>query len=146
MHGRKARLIPEAAPLPVPDAARQLGVSVPTLRRWIASGAPLARRGRRGRGRATLIDPVAVAAWRAAQAPSLAVAAAGLPEVLADALADALVQAEGCDKRRLAAVLAGAWYSAAVRVMDHLRLTDADVPDVTVRPLAVERLLKIAAR
>lgn len=51
--------------LPLPAAARELGVSVPTLRRWLRQGAPQAARGRRGRGHAATIDPEQVRAWRA---------------------------------------------------------------------------------
>jgi hypothetical protein len=73
--------------------------------------------------------------------------AAGLPDVLADALADALERADGLPKQRIAGWLAGAWYDAAVAAMDHLRQHDPAVPDVTEPlPLAVERLRKIAAR
>ena len=58
-----------AAPqLPLDQAALQLGVAPVTLRRWIAQGAPVARAGQRGRGRRALVDPVAIAAWRAAPA------------------------------------------------------------------------------
>lgn len=133
--------------LPVPEAAVELEVSEVTLRRWIASGAPVARRGRRGRGGRTLVDVQAVRAWRASQRVTLAAAAAGLPDVLADALADALEQADGLPKQRTAGLLALAWYLAATRCMDHLREFDSAVPDVAdPLPLAVEQLRKIAAR
>lgn len=51
------------AVMPLKEAAGELGVSSITLRRWIAQGAPVARRGGRGRGNATLIVPDAVKAW-----------------------------------------------------------------------------------
>lgn len=133
--------------VPVHLAALELGVRVPTLRRWIAAGAPVARRGTRGRGRATLVEPAAVASWRASQRVTLAAAAAAIPAVLAGALADALERAEGLPKQRTAGLLAFAWYLAATRCMDHLREVDPAVADVTEPlPLAVERLRKIAAQ
>lgn len=50
--------------VPIAQAAQALDVSSITLRRWIAQGCPVARRGGRGRGRATLVDVQAVRAWR----------------------------------------------------------------------------------
>lgn len=133
--------------LPLNLAALELGVSAIQLRRMIRAGAPVARRGARGRGRATLVDPAAVQAWRASQRVALAAAAAELPDVLADALADALERAEGLPKQRTAGLLAFAWYLAATRCMDHLREFDPAVGDVTdPLPAAVERLRKIAAQ
>ncbi len=120
--------------LPLPAAAAELDVSVVTLRRWIRAGAPLARRGQRGRGKRALVCPEAVAQWRAAQAPSLAVAASGLPDILAAALADALEQAENLPKQRMAGFVAGAWYLATVAALDHLRAFDPAVGDVSTVP------------
>ncbi len=134
-----------AGVLAVPQAAAELRVSVPTVRRWIADGAPVVRRGRRGRGQSTLVNPQAVAAWRASESVSLATAAAGLPDVIGQALAAALEHSEGLPKQRMAGVLCGAWYLAAVAVMDHLRESDPGIPDVTSVPLSIERLRKIAA-
>lgn len=50
--------------VPLQEAAGELGVSSITLRRWIAQGCPVARRGGRGRGNSTLIVPDAVKTWR----------------------------------------------------------------------------------
>lgn len=49
---------------PIAQAAQALGVSSITLRRWIAQGAPVAKRGSRGRGHSTLVIPAAVLAWK----------------------------------------------------------------------------------
>src|SRR5690606_32463639 len=82
--------------LPIPAAAAQLGVSTPTLKRWLRQGAPVARRGRRGRGCRTLIDPEAIRAWRRAQDADhaqveavLRALAGRIPELLADAAEEA---------------------------------------------------------
>lgn len=56
--------------LPIEQAAAELGVSVPTLRRWMRQGAPVAARGRRGRGHVALIDPAEVRAWQARRGPT----------------------------------------------------------------------------
>ena len=51
--------------LPLADAARELNVCRRTLERWVSEGCPTVRRGSRGRGRATLIDPAAAQQWAA---------------------------------------------------------------------------------
>ena len=47
------------------SAARELGVSRITLRRWIQAGAPVIRPGRPGPGKGTLVLPDALRRWRA---------------------------------------------------------------------------------
>src|SRR4051794_9255673 len=47
-------------------AARQLGKSPETLRRWVRSGCPVAAPGGPGRGKGALLDVAAVRAWRGA--------------------------------------------------------------------------------
>ena len=78
---------------PLPEAARALGVSTSTLRRWMQAGAPVARRGRRGRGCRALLDPVAVQAWREGERGDADAAlrdlAGRLPELIGDAMAEA---------------------------------------------------------
>ena len=132
--------------VPVTAAAAILHISTPTLKRWIAAGAPVARRGRRGRGALTLVDPVAVEAWRASQCVTLAAAAAAIPDVVAEAMAAALIEAEGLPKQRMAGFLAGCWYRATTAVLDHLREHDPAVGDAVALPLAIERLRKISQR
>jgi hypothetical protein len=130
-------------PVPVTTAAAALGVSPRQVRRWIADGAPVARRGRQGRGRATLVDPLAMEAWRTSQRVTLAAAAAGIPDILAGVIVRELERAEGLPKQRMAGWAAGVWYAASVAVMDELRRHDPAVGDVATVPLAVERLRKI---
>ena len=55
--------------LPLAAAARQLGKSPGTLRRWIRSGCP-ALAGGRGHGKGSRVDLAAVRAWRDRKAPS----------------------------------------------------------------------------
>ena len=43
--------------LPIPAAAADLGITPRALRRMIDNKAPVARSGRRGRGKSTLVDP-----------------------------------------------------------------------------------------
>jgi hypothetical protein len=131
----------------VTAAARELGESPGTVRRWVRQGCPVASRGSRGRGRALLLDPEAVRQWRAAttgEALLLSIASA-IPGVLADAMAESLRLAQGLDKRRLAGVLAGAWYLGASALLDHLRERCDQVPHVgDVLPAQIQALRKIA--
>jgi hypothetical protein len=46
------------------EAARELGKSEETLRRWVREGAPTARLGESGRGRGSRVDPEALRHWR----------------------------------------------------------------------------------
>lgn len=136
--------------LPVPAAAAALGVSVPTLKRWIGRGAPVARRGRRGRGCRTLIDPEAIRAWRQAQDADraqveavLRTLAGRVPELLAEAAAEAFRLAP--DKRGAAWTACAAWQLSVAAVLDDLRACGADISDPDAIPESIERLRKIAA-
>ena len=55
------------APRPVrlEEAARELGKSPVTLRKWIAQGAPCARPGEPGRGKGALVCVIDLKRWRA---------------------------------------------------------------------------------
>lgn len=133
--------------VPIPDAARALGISPATLRRWIRRGCPVAVRGRRGRGLAALVDPVAVRAWRLAgeREATLMALASSLPDVLAGGIEKAHQLAEGTDKRRLAGILAGAWFLASAAILETLHeLHPAIAPDPRAVPDKIERLRKIA--
>lgn len=113
-------------------AALELGISEPTLRRWIAAGAPVARRGRRGRGDATLIDPDAIAAWRGARPDELRVLAGEIPELVAEACWSAFMLVEGPHRTACAGVLAGAWYVVTVALLDRLRRSGLDLADPAI--------------
>lgn len=132
--------------LPLADAARELGVAPVTLKRWRKLGCPCVP-GRRGRGHAALFDVDAIRTWRAAhgrEAALLEIATAA-PGVLADATLDAFNQIDAPDKRRQAGLLAGTWYVLTAAMLDHLRTTCAEVPELAGVPEPVERLRKIAA-
>lgn len=133
-------------PMAVEAAARELGIRPGTLRRWVREGCPIVQRGRRGRGLALVVDVAAVRLWREASERDAAILElAGLvPEVLAAQLHEAWRLAEGMDKRRLAAVLAGGWYLAASGVLDRLRERNCAVPEIEALPEAIGRLQKIA--
>lgn len=132
--------------LPIDAAARELGVAPVTLKRWRRLGCPCVP-GRRGRGHAALYDVEAVRAWREANdrdALLLEIAAAA-PAVLADAALAAFTQVDAPDKRRQAGLLAATWYVLTAALLDHLRATCAEVPELAGVPEPVERLRKIAA-
>lgn len=132
--------------MPLADAARELGVAPITLKRWRRLGCPCVP-GRRGRGHAALYDPEAIRAWREANDRDalLMEIATAAPGVLADATLDAFTQIDAPDKRRQAGLLAATWYVLTAALLDHLRTTCAEVPELAGVPEPVERLRKIAA-
>jgi hypothetical protein len=131
----------------VTAAAHSLGISVPTLRRWLRQGAPQARRGRRGRGGDALVDPAAVRAWRASCAvvehADLEVLAGELPELVGRAVAEAFAAVEGPHKRAAAGVLAGAWYVVTTKLLDRLRRDVPRLRDPDVVPAQIDHLRAI---
>jgi hypothetical protein len=133
--------------LPLPEAARALGVSTPTLRRWLRAGAPQTRRGRRGRGGHALLDPAALAAWRQRQAAGVAISArelaAWLPEAAAARTWTTFTRLDGPHKRRCAGALAGAWFEITTAVLDELRRADPSIPELADVPEPIDRLLEI---
>lgn len=131
--------------LPVPEAAEALGVAESTLRRWLREGAPQARRGRRGRGRAALVDVQAVRAWRRAEGgeDALRALAGEIPELLAGAMHQAFTLSDGPHKKALAGALAGAWYLAATAVTDRLRRDVSELPEVATVPEKIAALRSI---
>ena len=134
--------------VPIRDAARALGVPPITLRHWIAAGAPVARRGGRGRGNCTLVAPAAVRAWRSAGTADqlLHALAAELPQALAEAMAEAHALATGVAKAPLAGILAGVWYITVSKTLDALRAHGATIPEIAAIPATIERLRDIAGR
>lgn len=119
---------------PLPAAAAELGITSRTLRRWISEGAPVSRRGQRGRGCVTLVDPAAISAWRSGtRAPDAALRAfaARIPEILADAAMQTFMAVQGAHKRPSADVLAAAWYLGVTRLLDALRAEGVEVEDPT---------------
>jgi hypothetical protein len=114
--------------IPIEIAARALGISVRQVERDIAAGAPVVRRGGRGRGNATLINLQAFADWRRS-GPDYRVRALAveLPEIIASAMYEAFVATHGPHKLSCAGVLSRAGYLASVAVVDRLR---RDIPDL----------------
>lgn len=112
--------------LPVAEAADALSVSASTLWRWLREGAPVARRGRRGRGSVTvLLDVEAIRAWRAQADGATAGNALGvllveLPELVAAAAWETHVAATGPHKRQVAGELAAMAYRLLWAISDRL--------------------------
>jgi len=133
--------------VPLSVAASELGMRPGTLRRHIRAGCP-AVHGRRGRGHATLVDPEAARAWLAAGSGERAIVglADELPRILARAAHEAWQLAEGIDKRRMAGVLAAAWYLSATQVLDYLRTLEPGIKDIDRLPEEIERMREIARR
>lgn len=86
--------LPVSTDLPLNRAAVALGVSAPTLRRWIRNGAPCTALGSVGRGHGSRVDVEAVRAWRLR---SLGAAAppGDLLQKIAAALGDVLRRDDG---------------------------------------------------
>ena len=124
----------ERSQLPITEAAAVLGRSRRTLERWISEGAPVVRRGARGRGRCTLLDVTQVRAWRNGHV----VFYSRLPEVVADAAFEAWCLVEGPHKRDCAGALAAAWYLITSKLNDEL-----DRPPVTEIPERIAHLRRI---
>ena len=86
------QLVGAPKPCGIKEAARLIGCSVTSLRRYIRAGAPVIRHGTRGRGKATLIDPAAVAAWRTAKGSDVRRLADHLPAEIGRAFYAAFVK------------------------------------------------------
>lgn len=132
-----------SSPQPIEDAARELGVSVSTLRRWIGAGAPVARCGGQGRGRAALVDPAAVRAWldRCDAEQALVALAGRIPELLAEAAEEAFVACP--DKRGAGWALCFQWQLASAKLLDALREDAPGVPELEVVPESIEKIRKL---
>lgn len=126
----------------IAEAAIAMGEKPATVWRWVRDhNAPVVRRGRKGRGNSTLVDPAALDAWRNAQRceQQLLALANELPELLADAVYATACDLDGPDKRRVCGVLAVAWYRSSVAVLDRIRV-DAPVPELASVPEKITRL------
>jgi hypothetical protein len=135
------------------DAARALGVSESQLRRYVDDGAPVLRRGGRGRGRAALVDVEAIAAWRRSRDGGQALPndrvvmlAAEIPELAADAVYRAFLAVESNDKCAVAGILAGVWYVVTVALLDRIRAVVPSTPDVETTPEKIATLREINER
>lgn len=129
--------------VPLPEAARALGLSTRQLERDIVAGAPVARRGSRGRGHATLVDVVALEAWRRSRDDRLRMYAAELPELIAGAVWAAFVAETGPHKRALAGALASAWYQVSTAALDRARRDVPDLPELSALPEKITALRRI---
>lgn len=131
--------------MPVAAAAAVLGVSERQLRRWLRAGCPVARRGGRGRGRAALVDPAAVSAWRRRSSAEdvLLVLAGEIPELAAAAVAESFRLVEGPHKTACAGPMAGSWYLVCTAILDRLRADAPAVPELRATPEKILRLRQI---
>lgn len=135
-------------PATIARTAHELGISPRQVRRDIRAGAPVAQRGARGRGRQTLLDVAALAAWRRCRGGEhatdrLRVIASEVPEIVAGAIYDAFAQIEGSHKRRCAGALAAAWYLACNAILDRLRVDCPEIAEISTLPEKIDRLRHI---
>lgn len=135
-------------PVPLEDAARELGIAAPTLRRWLRAGAPQERRGRRGRGGAALLDVRAISAWRASREGAvpptelLRVLAAEIPELLALAAWEVFGETPDAHRRAVAGALSAFWYRASTALRDRIASDAPDVPEVATVPAQIDQLMR----
>jgi hypothetical protein len=125
--------------LTVTACAARLGLSQRQLRYAIAQGAPIVRRGRKGRGdSATLVDPQALSDWLAAErdrgeeAPRRKLAAE-LIHAVADTTVLQFRMESGPHKAALLTSLIANFYATAGAIREQLGLPPleaADVPEV----------------
>ena len=123
------------------DAAISLGVSQAVLRRWLRDGAPVAVPGRKGRGCAMLLNVEDLAAWRDAQTANaqLMRLAGEVSEIVADAIYEVFLQAEGSHKRTLAGSLAACWYLVTTALHDRIRKS-VPVAEIQIIPAKIAQL------
>ena len=153
--GRRRQLAMPAVPLR--EAAVALETSVSTLRRWIAQGAPVARRGRRGRRHRTLVEVEAINAWRRAGAAQTAGdrdavkdalwrLGCEVPQLIADAVWDAWERMEGLPRAHLAGPMAATWYVVTSALLDRLGELGDTLFDIEpgAIPESIQQLRKIA--
>lgn len=122
----------------IAEAARAIGERERTVRAWIERGAPVAKRGGRGRGRSTLVDPDALLEWRGRPKPDqrLLEFASDLPRLIADATVDAYQRIpdekdKNDDAKKLAAgVLAACWALTTCVLLNRLRAYVGDDREV----------------
>ena len=128
-------------PVPLPVAATALCVPTGTLRRWIREGAPVAHRGRRGRGCCTLVDVSAVRAWcdsRGNQRQMLELADS-FREVIAEAVFQVFKHADGPHKRALAGLAHPTWFAVANALHEHMRVLVPEIPELGPTPEKIKR-------
>jgi len=93
------------------------------------------------------VDVAAVRAWRgsceAVGHADLEVLAAELPELVADAVAEAFREVTGPHKRATAGALAATWYQVTVALLDRIRRDVPHVADPLVLPRQIATLTAI---
>jgi phage terminase Nu1 subunit (DNA packaging protein) len=111
--------------LPHNLAARELGKDPSTLIRWVKKGAPVARRGHRGKNGAALYDVDAIRAWRVQQSAqselveTSAKLIADLPGLIGKAFMAQFCATTGPHKQQLASELAAACYRLLTSLEDY---------------------------
>lgn len=114
----------------------------------IADGAPVVRRGRRGRGGCTtLVDVAQLTAWRCRISDErdavLEALADDVPQIIAAAVHAAFADLDAPWKRSAAGLLAGVGYRVIVAVLDRVRKDAPNVPELAELPPEIERLCRV---
>lgn len=125
--------------LSIDRCAAALEISVAQLRRDLRAGAPQARPGRKGRGGAALLDPLAIAAWRCGSQGVEAFIrglAAELPGRIATELVAQFRNIDGPHKRATGMEFQQAWGRIRNVILARLREHVPDLPNAEV-PLPI---------
>jgi hypothetical protein len=128
-------------PIDIGRYARERKLSRSVVSRWIRErGAPVVRRGGRGPGQATLVDAVALDAWRGLDASSAEIMLDQVAEGLLDTVLrngprdEPVHYSIGISRRQAAALLVFAFERAAQRVLGR---------DATLQPPPIVQLCTI---
>ena len=115
----------------VRETAKQFGVHIGTVRRWIRAGCPCLQLGSVGRGHGAQLDPVEVQQWRVSQLiPTLAAQAeADVLKILATGMFDSLKRDGLMGQTLPAEFVALKIYERIYRNVKETPLEAKDLPD-----------------
>lgn len=132
--------------MPLKAAAVELGIRLGAMRRLVRDGAPVVRKGHRGRACSTLVDIDAIREWQRGGADAIVrEVASALPLILAETMQDTFQQAVGhMSNAQAAALLSAAWLRSANAVNDYMQTHCAGIPNISAMPAEIDRLRKIA--
>jgi hypothetical protein len=142
----RVRDAPRAGAVTVSACAAQLGAKASRVKYWIALGAPVVRRGRKGAGNSTLIDPQALLAWMNARGRSSAEKNRELASKFTQSLATTMClqwrSFAGPEKLQRAGMVVETFLMAAQTIRAQLGLPDMRPDEV---PEEIQQMQKVAA-
>jgi hypothetical protein len=135
------------SPVTIAEAAARLGMTPKQIRYQITLGMPTVRRGRRGRGGSTLLDPAALLAWMNAGASPSEIEHRKLAHSLIRAVADSHVilfrTQSGPHKIALAANIVAGFIATANAVLLQLGLPSLKTNEMPESIRQIAKLLSL---